>query len=57
LAFRVLVKAADPEIADALTVQIMILIEFCQVELYDPWHTLSINSDFNPILTEIMAST
>ena len=26
----------------------MILKEFCQVELYDPWHRLSINSDFDP---------
>jgi hypothetical protein len=34
LAIWVLVKAADPDIADALTVQSMILIEFCQVELY-----------------------
>ena len=36
LTFLVLVKAADPKIFDALPVLLMILIEFCQVELYVP---------------------
>ncbi len=35
LAIWVLVKAADPDIGDALTVQSTILTEFCQVELYE----------------------
>jgi len=36
LAFRVLVEAADPDVADALTVQGPSFTEFCQVELYGP---------------------
>jgi hypothetical protein len=36
LPFRVLVEAADADVADALTVQGILLREMCQEEIYDP---------------------
>ena len=46
LAFRVLVEAAHPDIADALTVH-----PICQEELYNPGRDVSINPNKNSILT------
>ena len=46
LAFRVLVEAAHPDIADALTVH-----PVCQEELYNPGREVSINPNENSILT------
>ena len=36
LAFRVLVEAAHPDVADALTVQGVLLNPICQEEIYNP---------------------
>ena len=36
LAFRVLVEAANADVADALTVQGVLLRAMCQEEIYDP---------------------
>ena len=46
LAFRVLVEAAHPDLADAVT-----LHPICQEELYDPGQDVSINPNENSILT------
>ena len=46
LAFRVLVEAAHPDIADALTVH-----PVCQEELDNPGRDVSINPNENSILT------
>ena len=46
LAFRVLVEAAHPDIADAV-----ILHPICQEELYNPGREVSINPNENSILT------
>jgi len=35
LAFRILVEAADADVADALTVQRVLLRGMCQEEIYD----------------------
>ena len=45
-AFRVLVEAAHPGLADAVT-----LHPVCQKELYDPGRNVSINPNENSILT------
>ena len=46
LAFRVLVEAAHPDLADAVTVH-----PICQEELYNPGRDVSINPNENSILT------
>ena len=46
LAFRVLVKAVHPDLADVVTAH-----PVCQEELYDPGRDVSINSNENSILT------
>ena len=46
LAFRVLVEAAHPDLADAVTVP-----PVCQEELFNPGRDVSINPNYNPILT------
>ena len=51
LAFRVLVEAAYPDIADALTVHGVPLYPVCQEELYNPGRDVSINPNENSILT------
>ena len=51
LAFRVLVEAAHPDVADALTVQGVLLNPVCQEELFNPGRDVSINPIYNPILT------
>ena len=51
LAFRVLVEAAYPDVADALTVQGVLLNPICQEELYNPGRDVSINPNENSILT------
>ncbi len=43
LAFRVLVEAAHPDVADAVTVQGVLLPPVCQEELYNPGRNVSIN--------------
>ena len=45
-AFRVLVEAAHPDLADAVRVH-----PVCQEELYDPGRDVSINPNENSILT------
>ncbi len=50
LAFRVLVEAADADVADALTVR-GTPEDNCQEEIYDPWWRVSINSEDKSILT------
>ena len=51
LAFRVLVEAAHPDVADALTVQGVLLNSVYQEELFNPGRDVSINPKENPILT------
>ena len=51
LAFRVLVEAAHPDVADAVTLQGVLLNPICQEELYNPGRDVSINPNYNPILT------
>ena len=51
LAFRVLVKAAPPHLADALTAHGVLLHPICQEELYDPGRDVSINPNKHSILT------
>ena len=46
LAFRVLVEAAHPNLADAVTAR-----PICQEELYDPGRDVSINPNKDSILT------
>ena len=46
LVFRVLVEAAHPDLADAVTVH-----PICQEEPYDPGRDVSINPNENSILT------
>jgi hypothetical protein len=36
LSFWILIEAADPDVADALTVQDVLLTKICQEEIYDP---------------------
>ena len=51
LAFRVLVEAAHPDVADAVTLQGVLLNPICQEELYNPGRDVSINPNYNPTLT------
>ena len=51
LAFRVLAKAVHRDLADALTVQGVLLNPICQEEPYDPGREVSINPNENSILT------
>ena len=51
LAFRVRVEAAHPNVADAVTVQGVLLNPVCQEEIYNPGRDVSINSKENSILT------
>ena len=46
MAFRVLVEAAHPDLADAVTVH-----PVCQEELYNPGRDVSINPNEDSILT------
>ena len=50
LAFRVLVEAAHPDLADVVTVH-----PVCQEEPYNPGCDVSINLNKNPILTPAAA--
>jgi hypothetical protein len=43
LTLRVLIEAADPDVADALTFQSSLPSEFCQVEIHDLSRHVSIN--------------
>ena len=51
LAFRVLLEAAHPDVADAVTVHGVLLNPDCQEELFNPGPDVSINPNYNPILT------
>ena len=51
LGFRVLVEAAHPDVADAVTLQDVLLPPVCQEELFNPGLDVSINPKENPILT------
>ena len=51
LAFRVLVGAAHPDLADAVTVPRGLRHPVCQEELYDPGRNVSINPNKNSIRT------
>ena len=51
LAVRVLVEAAHPDIADAVTVYGWLLPLVCQDELYNPGQDVPINPTSNPMLT------
>jgi len=52
LAFRVLVKTADPDIANTLTVQDVLQEAKVSGKLYDPSRNLSINYELDSILTD-----
>ena len=51
LVFRVLIEAGHPDVADAVTVQGVLLNTVCQEKLYNPGRDVSINPNQNPILT------
>ncbi len=52
LAFRVLLKTADPDIANTLTVQDVLEEAKVSGKLYDPSRDLSINYELDAILTD-----
>jgi hypothetical protein len=51
LAVRILVEAADADVADVLTVQGVLLSTMCQEEVYNSRQHVSSNPKSNAILT------